>query len=175
MRSFMLAAALSCALVVTAVVPAAAGARCRRAHKRPTVAKLHAARVATLCRVNVVRRRAGLEPVHWARPLHLAARGHAQSMAAGRYFAHTEPNGATLLDRVTNTGLTSFNLLGENLYWGQRRAASPAAAVRAWMRSPGHRAILLGGSYRQAGIGIARGRPPGVSGHAFFYALDLAA
>jgi uncharacterized protein YkwD len=175
MRSFTLAVALSCALAVTAVVPAAAGARCRKAHKRPTVAKLQAARVATLCMINVVRTRAGLQPVHSARPLGLAAKEHAQSMAAGRYFAHTEPNGSTLLDRVTSTGLTSFNLLGENLYWGQRRAASPAAAVDAWMRSPGHRAILLDGTYRQAGIGIARGRPPGVSGHAFFYALDLAA
>jgi uncharacterized protein YkwD len=171
MRSFVLAAALSCALAV----PATAGARCRGAHKRPTVAKLHAARVATLCTINAVRGRAGLEPVHAARALRLAADGHAQSMAAGSYFAHTEPSGATLLDRVTSTGLTSFNLLGENLYWGQRGAASPAAAVRAWMRSPGHRAILLGGQFRQSGIGIARGRPPGVSGHAFFYALDLAA
>jgi uncharacterized protein YkwD len=175
MRSFMLAGALSCALAVTAAVPATAGARCRSAHKRPAVARLDAARVATLCMVNVVRRRAGLEPVHTARSLRLAADGHAQSMAAGSYLSHTEPSGATLLDRVTSTGLTSFDLLGENLYWGQRRVASPAAAVRAWMRSPGHRAILLGGQFRQAGIGIARGLPPGVPGHAFFYALDLAA
>jgi uncharacterized protein YkwD len=169
----MLAAALSCALIVT--IPATAGARCRRAHKPPTVARLHAARVATLCMVNVVRRRAGLEPVHAVRALRLAADGHARSMAAGSYFGHTEPSGATLVDRVTSTGLTSFDLLGENLYWGTRGVASPAAAVRAWMRSPGHRAILLGGQFRQAGIGIARGPAPGVPGEAFFYALDLAA
>jgi uncharacterized protein YkwD len=175
MRSFTLAPVLSCALAVAIAVPATAGASCRGAHKRPTVAKLHAARAATLCMINVVRRRAGLEPVHAARALRLAADGHAQSMAAGSYFSHTEPSGATLLDRVTSTGLTSFSLLGENLYWGERRAASPAAAVRAWMRSPGHRAILLGGQFRKAGIGIARGRPPGVPGHAFFYALDVAA
>jgi uncharacterized protein YkwD len=174
MRSFTLAAALTCALAVTAV-PATAGERCPGAHKRPVVARLHVARVATLCMVNVERARAGLQPLRAGRALHLAADGHAQSMAAGSYIAHTEPSGATLLDRVTSTGLTSFYLLGENLYWGQRRVASPAAAVRAWMRSPGHRAILLGAQFRWAGIGIARGLPPGVPGHAFFYALDVAA
>jgi uncharacterized protein YkwD len=171
MRSFVLAVALSCALAVA--VPATAGARCRGAHHRPKLARLHAARVATLCLINRMRAQAGLGHMHAAHPLRLAAQEHAQSMAAGSYFAHTEPSGATLLDRITNTGVTSVALVGENLYWGQRRLASPAAAVRAWMRSPGHRAILLDGRFQHAGIGMAWGRPPGVAGHAFFYALDV--
>jgi uncharacterized protein YkwD len=175
MRSFVLATALACAVATVVAIPATAGARCRGAHHRPALTKLRAARAATLCVINVKRRQAGLERVHSARPLRLAAQAHAQAMAAGSYFAHTEPGGATLLDRVTDTGLTSFTLLGENIYWGQRRAASPAAAVRAWMRSPGHRAILLDGQFRQAGVGIARGHAPGGRGQAFYYALDLSA
>ncbi len=32
------------------------------------------------------------------------------------------------------------------------------ATVRGWANSPGHRALLLSGTFREAGAGLARGR-----------------
>jgi uncharacterized protein YkwD len=39
--------------------------------------------------------------------------------------------------------------------------------VRSWLRSPGHRAILLDGRYDDVGIGIALGAPVGGGGATF--------
>ena len=48
-----------------------------------------------------------------------------------------------------------------------RASATPASIVRSWLRSPGHRAILLDGRYDDVGIGIALGAPVGGSGATF--------
>ena len=52
----------------------------------------------------------------------------------------------------------NWNVLGENLALGFSDAPS---AVAAWMRSPGHRANILAGSYSETGVVLApdaRGR-----------------
>ena len=49
--------------------------------------------------------------------------------------------------------------MGENLGWGWGPSGSPAGIVRAWLRSPEHRKILLRRSYREVGIGVALGGP----------------
>jgi uncharacterized protein YkwD len=38
---------------------------------------------------------------------------------------------------------------------------TPRATVRMWMNNPPHRSIMLSGTYRQAGIGVAKGAPCG--------------
>jgi uncharacterized protein YkwD len=43
-----------------------------------------------------------------------------------------------------------------------------AAIVRGWLRSSGHRAILLDGRYDDLGVGIAIGAPRGGTGGATF-------
>jgi uncharacterized protein YkwD len=48
---------------------------------------------------------------------------------------------------------------GEAIAWGCGSAASAGATVHAWMHSPPHRAIVLSGVYRGAGIGVARHAP----------------
>ncbi len=40
---------------------------------------------------------------------------------------------------------------GENSAYGFR---TPAATVRAWMRSPGHRANILNSIFRETGVGL---------------------
>ncbi|MEN3285163.1 MAG: hypothetical protein V7607_6303, partial [Solirubrobacteraceae bacterium] len=57
--------------------------------------------------------------------------------------------------------------IGETIAWGSGGLASPSSIVRSWLRSPGHRAILLDGRYDDAGIGIALGAPGGSSGATF--------
>ena len=46
---------------------------------------------------------------------------------------------------------------GEVLAWGTCSWFSPAAAVRAWLRSPSHRRVMLRGSFRFVGTGWRRG------------------
>lgn len=46
---------------------------------------------------------------------------------------------------------------GEVLAWGTCSWFSPAAAVRAWLRSPSHRAVLLHRGFRFVGAGWTRG------------------
>jgi uncharacterized protein YkwD len=46
---------------------------------------------------------------------------------------------------------------GEILAWGTCSWFSPNAAVRAWLRSSSHRALLLRGSFRIVGAGWVRG------------------
>ncbi|HXV57514.1 MAG TPA: CAP domain-containing protein [Gaiellaceae bacterium] len=46
---------------------------------------------------------------------------------------------------------------GENLAWGTCNWYSPRQAVRAWLRSSSHRALLLDRRFRAVGTGWARG------------------
>ncbi len=46
----------------------------------------------------------------------------------------------------------------ENIAWGSGRLETPRAIVRAWMRSRGHRANILG-RFDEIGIGISNGTP----------------
>jgi uncharacterized protein YkwD len=51
-----------------------------------------------------------------------------------------------------------FRFAGEALALHYGWSTSARWVVRAWMRSPEHRAILLSGRYRWIGISAARGR-----------------
>ena len=63
--------------------------------------------------------------------------------------------------------------LGENLAWGSYQLATPKSIVRSWMNSPGHRANILNGRFREIGIGVVDGAPvPGTS-HAATYATSF--
>ena len=89
-------------------------------------------------------------------------RATSRLMVSGRFFSHDAPNGSTPLSRIRHTHYLSGArcwTIGENLAWGTGRLATPRATVRAWMHSPGHRANILNGSFREIGIGIATGAP----------------
>src|SRR5690349_4258966 len=90
-------------------------------------------------------------PLAFARP----AMGHARDMVQRHYFAHT-----SLRARLATTGYASSRTAwaaGEALAWGTGHRATPGEIVQAWLRSPGHRQILLTGKFRDAGVGVARG------------------
>ena len=75
------------------------------------------------------------------------------------YFAHTSPTGSTLTQRVMTSGFITYGQwwAGETLAWGSGAYGTPTAVVRAWMRSPEHRAIMLSSRYHLVGIGRAYG------------------
>ena len=90
-------------------------------------------------------------------------------MVARNYFDHTSPGGETLLDRIKASSYLpprAGYILGENIALGTMQLATPAAIVASWMASPGHRANILNGGFRDIGIGIATGAPVPLGGAA---------
>ncbi|CAB4932822.1 unannotated protein [freshwater metagenome] len=150
---------LTSGAVLAAGAPAASAA-CAGANR--TVASQGATRaeVAVRCLVNERRAAAGLGPLAANARAATAAQRHTDDMVRRRYFDHTSPGGSTMSDRVDRTGLR-WSALGENIAVGQR---TPAAVMRGWMRSPGHRANIMKREFRVLGVGVARKGTRGFSG-----------
>jgi uncharacterized protein YkwD len=172
--SLLAAVLVTAALLGTAdVAPAAA---CTRANAMPTHANHRTVARATLCLINRERRSRGLRPLRSSGTLAAAARGHSRDMVRRRYFSHTAPGGARVVQRIRRGGyLRSAKRwrLGENLGWGSGGDAAPRAMVRAWMNSPPHRKAILTASYRDAGVGVSLGLPLSAPGLGATYTVDF--
>jgi uncharacterized protein YkwD len=120
-----------------------------------------AAPSATLCLINRERRARGLVPLSGNARLVRAAGRHAADMVRRGYFSHVSPEGQTFVDRLRGAGYLGRCAwsVGETLAWGSGTESSPRSRVQAWMHSPPHRAVLLGRSFREAGIGAVGGVP----------------
>ena len=124
--------------------------------------------------VNKARTARGLAPVKASVPLVKAARAHSAEMVHRRYFRHDSYSGRSFASRLisygyTRTGYTSW-YAGECIAWGQGLLGTPQAIVKAWMRSPGHRTIILTPRFRDVGVGVHSGS---YMGGAFFFTLDF--
>jgi uncharacterized protein YkwD len=98
-------------------------------------------------KVNSVRAAHGLGPLRAAPALHRSARRYAGWMLRHDYFGHQRRIRAS----------SHFGLLGENLAWHSGGRPRVGWTVRAWLGSPGHRALLLHPRFRWLGAGMARG------------------
>ncbi|MDP3890782.1 CAP domain-containing protein [Nocardioides sp.] len=96
----------------------------------------------------------GCKPLKVRKPLRRAARRHSARMAEAGVMSHQLPGEPPLGKRVTAAGYTNWTMVGENIAFGY---TSPRALVRAWMRSPSHRAQILTCRYRHIGVGRAHG------------------
>lgn len=137
-------------------------AACGSARVDVSAHTLRTARAATLCLVNRERSSRGLAPLRLHPELSRAAVAHARDMVRRGFFRHDTPNGRSPFQRMLATRYVPRGarwLLGENLGWGTRELAQPAALVRSWMRSPSHRRNILNGRFREIGVGIALGVP----------------
>ncbi|HVL35735.1 MAG TPA: CAP domain-containing protein [Burkholderiales bacterium] len=95
-------------------------------------------------------------------------------MVRRRYFAHVSPGGGDVGDRVRRAGYvrgTGAWTVGEVLAWLVRPRPTPDATVRAWMRSPPHRTILLRAAFRDVGTSYALGNPRSRRGGATWAAV----
>ncbi len=141
---------------------------CAGADLRPTAGDLERVRAATLCLVNRERAQQRERPLAPNERLEHAAQAHTESMAFGNYFEHVGPRGDTLLSRVRASGYMYSPRLtyevGENIGWGTLWDATPRAIVAAWMASPGHRANILDGHFRETAIGVSP-HPPSSLAH----------
>lgn len=156
---------LAAVLAMTLALPAGAQARshhCTATHTRPTAHSLAKVRRATLCLLNNERARHGLRPLRSSTRLWRAASRFSRDMTRRKFFDHVSPSGSTLVQRIERVGYMSPRsawCVGENIAYGTGGYATPATTVRMWMHSPGHRANILRGRFREIGIGIAVGVP----------------
>ena len=100
-----------------------------------------------LARINAARAAAGLRPVRLSAKLQSASSGYARTIIAHDRFAHAQ---------AFRRG-TGFGTVGEILALCPHGRADVAAVVRAWLASPEHRPILLGGQFGWVGVGFSRG------------------
>jgi len=93
--------------------------------------------------INVERNKLGIAPVTWNESISVAARKHSQAMQEQGNLYHD-----------------SGGQYAECCYGGPLHYSSSSTTaegiVAGWMSSPGHKAIILDGQYRQGAIGIAR-------------------
>ncbi len=152
--------AMAFAVGLTNVSPAAAA--CANANAAPGTVSAKALSKATLCLLNEERADRGQRPLRQHKKLNKAAKAYSKQMVKRRFFAHVSPSGSTLTSRVKGVRYTKGARawsIGENIAYGTGGKATPASIVDGWMKSPGHKANILNGQFREIGIGIANGAP----------------
>lgn len=127
-----------------------------------------AARVASAVHrvTNAARARAHRTPLRRDRVLDAVAQGHAADMAARGYYSHNAPGGLDPTGRARAAGYPFWKYglggIAENILMTTSRKphadAAAREAVRAWMRSPGHRQNILDAGLGRLGVGIAFNR-----------------
>jgi uncharacterized protein YkwD len=114
------------------------------------------------CLINYARDHAGSGDVDASKSLEKAAGVKAGDvMQCG--FSHTAcGRPADLYARRFGYTSASSWRWGENLAWGRGKRGSAREILKAWLNSPPHRATMLEGSFKDAGVGLRRG---GFNGH----------
>ena len=151
----------------TFAAPASAAARtaatdCPALDVAPAVDNTDDIRAGILCLTNAERAQHRLKPLRENARLRRAARVHSADMIRDGYFAHTTPDGDTFVDRIVGAGYARRNdgwSLGENLAWGTGNRGTARGIHEAWMRSSGHRSVILKPVYRDVGVGVHVGVP----------------
>ena len=87
----------------------------------------------------------------WSPELAAVAQAHSDDMCSRGFFDHTNPDGKTAAQRITDAGI-SWGRMAENIAQGQTTAAQ---VHQTWMNSSGHRANILDSRLRKIGIGHA--------------------
>jgi len=120
-----------------------------------------------LDRVNALRARHGVSRLRFSARLSAAANSHSVQMARLGYFSHNSADGASFSQRIQRYyGSRGYRrwAVGENLLWGSPEIG-PGRALRLWLSSPGHRAILLSSRWSEIGLAAVHSTSaPGVYG-----------
>lgn len=100
---------------------------------------------------NQERAKAGLKALQIDTKLTQSAQAKSQDMKNKNYFSHTSPTYGSPFDQMKSMGI-SYKSAAENIAMGQR---TPAEVVDAWMKSPGHKANIMNGSFTHIGVGLS--------------------
>jgi uncharacterized protein YkwD len=140
---------------------------CPNADLAPDAGNLDEIRGALDCLHDQIRSKRGLGTLAGNAALEAAAASHTDDMIARGYFDHDTPEGGTFDERILSAGYARKGQgwsLAENLIWATGELATPAALMRSWMASKGHRANILNPRYRQLGLAVRLGTPTGGTG-----------
>ncbi len=107
--------------------------------------------------VNQERKESGLSELHIDEKLNKAAFLKAQDMLEKGYWAHESPDGVQPWQWFAKAEY-SYDVAGENL---AKNFTSSKGAVDAWMRSPSHKANVLGEKYDDIGLAVVNGKLDG--------------
>jgi uncharacterized protein YkwD len=156
--------ALAIALTLLSVFAAGAGAASKPAR---TLAAADQLESQVLAELNKIRRQHGLTPLRLSRPLSAAADAHSRAMGTLGFFDHDSRDGSEFWKRVQRfygpDGYKTWSV-GENLLWSSG-TLSASAALKLWMRSPGHRRNILTARWREIGLSALKvSSAPGVFG-----------
>jgi len=101
----------------------------------------------------------GLPPLRLSSALSRSAEAKAKDMFADNYWAHNSPKGKTpwYFFRQANY---RYSIAGENL---ARDFYDTDSVLRAWMRSPTHRANIVSTKYQEIGVAVVNGVLGGVT------------
>lgn len=112
---------------------------------------------AMLCLTNYARDKVGLGPLEATPQLDESAADKGADVIACNSFSHTAC-GREFTYWMQATGYLSTECwrAGENLAWGANEYGTVSSIFRAWLRSPTHRANILG-DYAQIGINLQVG------------------
>ena len=110
----------------------------------PVLAQAASRAEQVLALVNAERRKAGLGPLALSQRCQAQADKRAKEICQRGRFNH----------KGAFNGLRGYGWMGENIAKGYR---SPAAVVRGWMHSKGHRANILSPRFTHLGVGVCRG------------------
>lgn len=122
-----------------------------------TLAEIESLEKACFNEVNRLRSRQGLELLEVSESLLPVARDYSRRMALEGFFSHTDPEGRSVRERVSEAGIR-WQVLGENLAYSNGYVNPVAAALRGWMNSSGHRRNILSPDFRAAAVGAWIGR-----------------
>jgi uncharacterized protein YkwD len=139
---------------------------CANTHLRPSPTNLSAIDAATLCLIDLVRTRRHLRTLRFNARLQRVATGQSRDMVAGNYFGDMSLSGETPLQRILSRSYVPRGrpvCTAQNIGWGTRDEATPAAMVDAWMHSTPHRLIILTPGFRDLGVGVAPAVPRSLS------------
>lgn len=100
---------------------------------------------------NAARVAHGLSVLSWDEAVRETARDHSQDMADNNYFSHTNQDGQSPFERMTEDNIT-YRMAGENLATGQ---ISSIFAHEGLMNSLGHRKNILQSDFEGLGVGVA--------------------
>jgi uncharacterized protein YkwD len=99
-------------------------------------------------KVNAYRKHRGVHPLHMSSSLNGSSQKYARHMMQAGYFGHSRRIHAS----------RRFRRLGEIIEMHRGNRLNIRGALRAWINSPGHNAILLDGNFSYVGAGPVMGR-----------------
>lgn len=143
------------ALLIALAALIAAAFTCAAASKERRLYSVGRLETGVLETINALRVERGLRPLRLSPALSAAAEEHSREMALDGYFAHESRDGSSYVARVRRHYEPRGRPweVGENLLW-----ASPwvgvREALRMWLVSPRHRAVLLYRGWREIGISV---------------------